>query len=140
MITKEIHSFWAYIALGLLIFTVVVSLLKRKNGTFTKSDKTLLIATLSAIHMQFIFGVVHYFISGRHHINGEIMKDGLARFYAMEHPMLMVVAVVLVTIGHSKAKKQATDTLKFKKISIFHGIALLLVLTVGIKYAAWWGA
>jgi hypothetical protein len=40
----------------------------------------------------------------------------------------MLVAMALVTIGHSKAKKATTDVEKFKKIKVFYTLALIIIL------------
>jgi uncharacterized protein (DUF486 family) len=50
------------------------------------------------------------------------------RLLALEHPIVMILAIVFITIGWSKHKKKVEDTEKFKTFSIFYGIALLLVL------------
>ena len=44
---------------------------------------------------------------------------------------MMVIAIVLITIGHSKSKKAATPEGKHKVVAIFYFIALLIIL-VGI--------
>jgi hypothetical protein len=40
----------------------------------------------------------------------------------------MIIAVVLITMGYSKHKKKLTSKPKFKMLSIFYTIALILVL------------
>ena len=67
---------------------------------------------------------------------GEIMKMKEARLLMVEHPLMMIIAIVLITIGWSKHKKQTTDKGKFKTIAIFYGIALLLVLS-RIPWTQW---
>ena len=52
-----------------------------------------------------------------------------ARLLAVEHPFVGILGIVLITIGFSKHKKKLTSNNKFKVISIFYVIALLLFLS-----------
>jgi hypothetical protein len=56
------------------------------------------------------------------------MKVALYRFYGMEHLMGMIIAIVLVTIGHSKSKKATESAAKFKAIKLWYVLALILIL------------
>ena len=67
---------------------------------------------------------------------GEIMKDSNLRLYAIEHPFINIVAVILITIGFSKHKKATTSTGKFKSIAILYTIGLLLILS-RIPWSNW---
>ena len=60
---------------------------------------------------------------------GDVMKDAMLRLFAVEHPLIMIIAVVLITIGYSKHKKKEEAKAKFKTLSIFYTIALLLILS-----------
>jgi len=87
---------------------------------------------LSFTHIQFILGLVLYFMSGKLASIGESMKDGALRFWALEHGLLMIIAIVLITIGRVKSKKAATDVLKHKKGVIFYSVAFLIILWAGL--------
>jgi uncharacterized membrane protein len=50
------------------------------------------------------------------------------RFYLVEHFLGMVIAIALVTIGHSKAKKQSESWAKHKLIFTYYTVALILIL------------
>jgi hypothetical protein len=49
---------------------------------------------------------------------------------------MMILAIVFITIGFSKHKKQTTDAGKFKTILIWYGLALVFML-VKIPWAQW---
>ncbi|MBP6793780.1 MAG: cytochrome B, partial [Saprospiraceae bacterium] len=53
-----------------------------------------------------------------------LMKDRVMRFFAVEHPMMMLIAIILITVGYIKGKKQNS----FKPIFWYYLIALLLIL------------
>jgi len=126
-ILKHAHSGMRWVALGLLIYAVVNAIMKKKNGTYTDNDKLVSILTLSLVHLQVVIGFVLYFIEGKYKLFSQ-MSDSVSRMYALEHPLTMLIAAVLVTIGHSKSKKAAEDGKKFKHTYVFFGLALFLIL------------
>lgn len=60
---------------------------------------------------------------------GEAMKDSLVRLHTIEHPLVMILATILVTIGFSQLKKKKNNKAVFKTLIIYYGIALLLVFS-----------
>jgi hypothetical protein len=50
------------------------------------------------------------------------------RFFGMEHITMMLIAVVLITIGSMKAKRQPIDKQRFKTMAIWFTIALIIIL------------
>jgi protein-S-isoprenylcysteine O-methyltransferase Ste14 len=52
-----------------------------------------------------------------------VMKDSFYRFYLVEHPLLMILAVVLITWARTKAK-----ALAYKPVSYALIVALLMIL------------
>jgi len=55
------------------------------------------------------------------------MHDKHLRFFTVEHWVMMVIAIVLITIGHSKSKKAAGPEAKHKAIFIFYLLALVII-------------
>ena len=64
------------------------------------------------------------------------MKNSELRKALIEHPVMIIIAITLITMGFSKHKKKTTDTAKFKTITIFYGIALLIILGM-IPWSLW---
>lgn len=60
--------------------------------------------------------------------NETTMKNDVARFFTMEHSVMMLIAIALITIGRITSKKAVTDEAKFKKAFTFFLIALLVIL------------
>ncbi len=138
---KNIHSYWAYIALFLLIFAVFNAILAFKNKkTFTDKDLRVGLFTLIVYHIQLLIGLGWYFMSPWYKAfkanGGEVMKDSESRLLALEHPLMMLIAVVLITIGWSRHKKKTEDSAKFKTFIIFYGLALVLIL-IKIPWSNW---
>ncbi len=66
----------------------------------------------------------------------EVMTDKSLRLVAVEHPIAMILAIGLITIGWSKHQKNTTDVAKFKIVAIFYGLGLLLILSK-ISWGSW---
>ena len=140
--TRMIHSYWAYIVLFVLIVAVVNAtkgLISKKE--FNAQDLRISLFALIAVHIQLIFGFIAYFASTYYETMlsvgmGQVMKNSELRKPLIEHPLLIIIAVALITIGFSKHKNKTTDTGKFKTISIYYGIGLLLILAV-IPWHLW---
>lgn len=131
---QKFHSGWAYVALLILMIAVcnaVIGLISKKE--FTSKDRKIALFALIAIHTQFLVGIILYFISpnGLQMIQS-VGMGGLtteSRLLALEHPLINIIAITLITIGWSKHKKLLTGESKFKTFSIFYGLGLLLILS-----------
>jgi hypothetical protein len=139
---KIMHSYWAYLVLLVLILAVLNALYKTFSGKeYEAKDFRISLFTLIVSHIQLLIGVFLYFVSPRLDLFGElgmggIMKDAVNRLYLVEHPLINILAVVLITIGYSKHKKKLTSQSKLKMIAIFYTIALVLFLS-RIPWSAW---
>ena len=58
------------------------------------------------------------------------MANHYSRFYGMEHPLSMLIAIVLVHVGYSAAKKNADSSRKFKVLFWCSLVALLIFLAM----------
>lgn len=128
---KHLHSTMAYVFLALVALAFLVNLLGLLGKkSFSATHKRLALFGLIATHLQLVFGLVMYFISplGMKNMSGDAMKNSFTRLYVLEHPLTMILAIVLITIGYSRSKKQSTSAAKFKAIVVFFGLGLLLSL------------
>ena len=131
---KNVHSYWAYLVLAILIFAVVNAVIGvAKKKKFTDKDLRVGLFALIVSHIQLLIGLVWYFMSPWFNAlitdSGAVMKEKSLRLLAVEHPVMMILAIVFITIGWSKHKKRTTDNAKFKTFVIFYGIGLLLMLS-----------
>ena len=132
---KIIHSYWAYLVLLLLILSTANALFGLvSKREYSAKDFRISLSTLITSHIQLLIGIVLYFtnnyVSQFSEIGmGEIMKNSALRSTLVEHPITMIIALVLITIGYSKHKKKLTSKPKFKILSIFYTIALVLILS-----------
>lgn len=128
------HSYWAYVAFLLLMVAIINSLLGlagRKE--FKSKDRKIAVFALAAVHLQGLIGLVLYLLSPYFRIMagdpGAAMGNAATRLLALEHPLINIIALALITIGFSRHKKLATATAKFKSIAIFYLIGVVLILS-----------
>lgn len=123
------HSGLRWLVLLFLLLAIFSSLTKWQSGkTYTASDKRFSLMALIFTHVQLILGLVLYFISPKVRFSGDVMGNSLTRFYTVEHMSLMLIAIVLITIGYSRAKRAVVDGKKFKSLFWYYSIGLLLIL------------
>ncbi len=137
-----LHSYLAYIVLALLFLAVanaITGLIGKRMFTLQK-DYRLSLFTLILCHMQLLIGLLLYFISASGFYAVKTLGMGglnsAARLLAVEHPLINIIAVVLITIGWSRHKKFMEGNKKFKSIAIFYGLGLVLILS-RIPWAQW---
>jgi len=140
---QYLHSFWGYLTLLILVLATVNAL----AGSFSErgfgaKDLRITLFALIVMHIQALLGFVLFFVSPmalkaiQNNGMGEVMKDGLLRLFSVEHPLIMLIAIILITIGYSKHKKKDSAKSKFKIVAIFYTIGLILVLS-RIPWSQW---
>ena len=126
------HSLLRWLLLAVLIYVVIASIIGwKQNKTYTKGHGKLVFYTVLIAHLQLIIGLVLYFQAGWHHKlanMGQTMSEAISRFFAVEHLLGMLIAIVLLTIGSARSKKVTEDTGKYKVVALLFGVALLLIL------------
>lgn len=141
-ILKNLHSYLAYIVLLVLIFAVANALIgwfAKKEFRFEKDLRISLFALILS-HIQLLVGIILFFVSTSGLKAIQILGMGglnaPARLLAVEHPFVNIIALVLITMGWSRHKKTDNSTAKFKRIGIFYGLGLVLILS-RIPWGQW---
>lgn len=118
------HSGLRWIVLILIIITVI-NAITVMNGSKVLSarDKKMSLFALIATHLQAVLGIALYFMSPKVQFSENTMSNGMLRFFTMEHTLMMLIAIILVTIGNSMAKKGNA-----KRVFWYYLIALLVIL------------
>jgi len=128
------HSGFRWLALILIVMAVIRagSRMSSKENFEFQTKGTAFFAMI-LMHIQAALGLVLYFISPNVQFGSSTMSDSTLRFFAVEHILMMLIAVVLFTMGYSKSKKKTENTSKYKTIFWFYLIGLL-VLLAGIPW------
>lgn len=101
---------------------------------FTAADRKVPLFFMISMDIQLLLGLALYFTGawGIKNIQnqgmGNVMKDSVSRFFAVEHLVGMLLAVILAHMANSVTKKAIADDKKFKKIFLFSLLSLLVML------------
>jgi len=131
----QIHH---YLSWGVLLFALLAALRGWTGVIFTKrwngTDVTL--ATLLTIFadLQLLTGVILYaalspVTRSAFTDFGAAMSNPAIRFFAVEHIIVMVIAVVIIHIARGKARDAQFKARKHRISAVWYTIALALILT-----------
>lgn len=138
-ILKTSHSHLAWLILAAIVISIVLVIMhKTSKKPFSQATLRLALLGLIAAHTQLLLGLALYFVSpmGFSNLSGASMKDGLMRLLSVEHPFTNILAIVLITIGYSRAKRSTDSTKSYNSIIYLYSIGLLLILS-RIPWAQW---
>lgn len=133
----HLHNLLRWVLLLLLLLCLFQAFSKKES---VKSTSLFL---MIAAHTMLLIGL-YQVLGGRwawsHVPDGiSVMKDGFYRFYLIEHPTLMIGAIVMITWARTKAK-----TLAYKPVAYALLVSLLMILAAmpwpfrtGIGNPAW---
>lgn len=125
----HLHSGFRYVVMLLLVVAILVALVgwfgKRE---YTNGNRKLNLFAMISAHTQFLFGLILYFVSPFVQFNSTTMKDNTTRYWTMEHAVMMLFAIALITIGHSRSKKAVLHEAKFRAVAISYSLAVLVIV------------
>lgn len=130
----HLHNLLRWIVLVFLILVLIRHLMGlRKNSPISKPDKKVALILLIATDITLLVGLYQW-ISGSLGLKliqaagfAEVMKDKAARFFAVEHAVGMLFAIIFIHIGYSFSKKVG-ESENHKKAFVWYLIAFLLIM------------
>jgi len=132
-IIVDVHSVLRYLALLFVILLILQSIKGTvSKNVFTPENRKLTLFTMIAFHMQLLLGIILYFTSPKVIFDTMTMKSALLRFFALEHPLIMVVSVILVTLAYIRIKNK--DTYTAHRILLIYSIVVFILLMAGIPW------
>lgn len=137
---QHAHSGLAYLALLGLVIVIFYALFGSLSGKdFTEKDRKIAMIAFILSHIQLLLGLILYFVSPLGFellTGGGAMSDTAARLTALEHPLINIVAIAIISIGYIRAKKIDSSRAKFRSIYMMYAVGLLLILS-RIPWSAW---
>jgi hypothetical protein len=119
----HLHNLLRWIILILLLLSILQSF--QKKHQLVKTSLWLMIAT----HITLLVGIYQW-LNGELGLSliekngmGQVMKDSVFRFWAIEHLTAMLIAIVLITIARGFAKEG-----RYRTTSWLYVISLLLII------------
>jgi hypothetical protein len=133
LVTLFAHSYLRWAVLVAVVCVLVRTFLGwRRAGAWTRVDERLHVALVGFTDLQFTLGVALYlFMSPLPQAffadPAGTMKVRVVRFFGLEHPVMMLLAVALVHIGRSRSRKAATPASRHRVVFTTTSIALLIL-------------
>lgn len=141
-IVLALHSWTRWLVLIFGLIAVFRAFAGRQGRPWTGADNGMGAAFVGSMHLQLLLGLILYFALSPYGVKafetqgGAVMKDAGSRFFAVEHLVGMILAVVAAQVGRSLSKKASDPILKHKKAFTWFLIALLIVLVM-IPWGIW---
>lgn len=138
----DVHSVLRYVVLFMLLAVIIrFGFAKISRRQFNRTDDRLNLLALAVVHLQFLIGLIIYFTSPMIRAAmadmAAAMQDENLRFWAVEHITLMTLAVIMITIGRIRTRKNGLRSdEKFRRLLIFNSIGLVLIIA-GIPWERW---
>lgn len=131
----HLHNIMRWIILILLLASIVKAFSGwQGNKTFTRGDKKVWLFTMISAHITLLIGLYQVGF-GRYGMftttlpeGTSIMKDKFWRFFWVEHPVAMLLAIIFITLAHGMSKKAVPDDVKYKTAFYYFLVALILIL------------
>jgi hypothetical protein len=129
----HLHSVLRWIILILLLVAFYKNFADR-NGAFTATHNKVGLILMICADVMLLLGLYQWFTGplGLKNIQAvgfkEIMKNSYYRFFAIEHTTGMLLAIIFIHLGYSYGKKSVSDSQKHKRILLYFGLALLIIL------------
>lgn len=122
-----------------ILILIVIAIFKAFTGMNTskpydRSDRKTALFLMIAAHTTLLIGLYQWIMGpwGLRNIRalgmGEIMKNGVYRFWAIEHLTGMIIAIILITIGRRVVKQNISDRAKHKRSFWLFLIAFFIIL------------
>jgi hypothetical protein len=134
----HLHSLLRWVVLILLLVSIYKAFIGwQQKKTFSDGDRKIWLFTLISSHINLLIGLYLLLLGKQYGIltlkdnlpeGTKIMSNAPLRFFWVEHPIFMILAIVLITAGYKMAKKPVADELKFKRVFWLFFIALLAIL------------
>lgn len=126
-----LHSGLRYIVLLLLAVALLLALIGLfGKKPYSETNRKVNLFAMIFTHTQFLVGLILYFFSPLVNYSNmaEAMKDTTTRYWTVEHSVMMLFSIVLITIGHSRSKKAKDAVNKHRSIALYYGLAVLVIL------------
>jgi hypothetical protein len=122
---KIIHGVIPFLFLIVLLISIVRAALNKIPNA--KKDIFLTI-TLIFAHIQLLIGLVLLIPMATVVDWSRVIGNEASRFLLVEHPLTMLIAVVLITLGKVKAKKIEDNAKANKTVFGYFAVALILIV------------
>lgn len=121
-----------------VLIAAVVVLIRVYRGLatgapWTRREAVSLSGYSAMISLEMLFGLVLYFVLSPQGMRAlsdmsAAMRDADTRFFAIEHPVTMMLAVGLAHVAVARTRKATTDAQRYRSAALLVTLSLLLLL------------
>jgi len=128
-----LHSWLRWIILLLGFMAVARAVAGRSTGKWTSTDDRIGALFTRALDLQMLVGLILYFVlspithEGMRHM-GDAMSNPSLRFWTIEHPFGMVIAIALAHIGLKRIQASSDGVRKHRTALVFYTLSLIVIL------------
>ena len=132
-ILLQLHGLWRWVLLIVALVTTVKALLGwLSKQSWDKADNQLGMAYTMILDLQFLLGLLLWLVGP---INLGLLAQGAMsnaypRFILVEHPLMILIALVLAHVGRALTRKGTEPPKQHRTAFIFYGLSLLFVALV----------
>lgn len=128
-VIRHLHSIIRWLLLTGLLGSIILAIagLTKKKG-LSGPGQTFARLTVHFAHLQLLVGIALFIISPRVIFSPDSMRSPILRFFLVEHTSAMLLAVILITIGHMRMKKATNEIQSVKTLLWFYVFSLAIIL------------
>ena len=133
---KSVDSYWTYLTFLILVIAIINSVkgVFTKQKSFENNDLRIALFGLIFSHIQLFISLLLYFISPWFkqwsNLGIDVFTDSQSRLYLVEHPLINILAILLIRMGWSMHKRQTEASKKFLRITLFYGLGVIFLLII----------
>lgn len=132
----HLHSIGRWFVLLLLLFAIFNSMVAGSRP-WIRTDARIGTILLIFTDIMLIVGIALWYFGPRGYKMiesaggmGPVMKSSYDRFFAIEHMVAMLLAIILIHVGKAQARRAISDRAKHRRTMVFYLIALILILAM----------
>lgn len=127
-----LHSIFRWLVLLALSYAIVIAYRGyTSKSSFSSWDNHIRHWTATIAHIQLVFGILVYIkspiVQSFFSTFSTSFSDWNLTFFGLLHPILMLTAIVVITVGSAKAKRKETDSEKYQTMLIWFVLALIFI-------------
>jgi len=128
-----LHSILRWVILILLLLVIIRSIINNTED-FKDANRKWCLRLLIVTHINLLIGLYQYFFGDKGYAlikeygMKDVMKTAALRFWAIEHITSMILAVILITVANSVAKKSIGAAKRNRTLAILYILALIIIL------------
>jgi len=121
-----------------ILILAIVALVRAYWGWFGKRDWTATDSKVGSFYsisldVQLLLGLVLYFalspIVSKNLSNFmTLLADQMFRFFALEHTLMMVIAIILAHVGAASSRRAVENTVKYRRAAIWFTLSFIVIL------------